>query len=184
MAEILGQFFGILVMIGCIVNNQFPKRWQMLLGLAVINLFSSLNQLLVGSGLTAALLGFVAVIHCPINAYKSKKELPIHLWENIFFSILYLSAWVVGFIVSTKNGTPLYLDIMTLLATVCFLGSVFFPKERDIRLCTLTNSFIYFVYDTLNLNIAAVAKLFSVISAVIALYRYRNKGKKDDISAS
>ena len=175
MTEILGQIFGILVMIGCIVNNQFPKRWQMLLGFTVINLFSAINQLLVGSGLTACLAGCVAVIHCPINAYKAKKNLPTHLWENIFFSVLYLAAWLVGFLASGENGTPLYLDIMTLVATVCFVASVFLPKERDIRICTFLNSFIYFIYDIINLNLALVAKLFNMISVVVALIRYRKK---------
>ena len=175
MTEILGQTFGILVMIGCIVNNQFPKRWQMLLGLTVISLFAALNQLLVGSGLTACLTGCVAVVHCPINAYKAKKELPTRLWEDVLFSILYLAAWFVGFLASGENGTPLYLDIMTLVATACFVASVFMPKERDIRICTFLNSFIYFIYDVINLNLACIAKLFNMISVIVALIRYRKK---------
>jgi hypothetical protein len=49
------------------------------------------------------------------------------------------------------------------------------PRERDMRLCTLGNSIIYFTYDSINLNIAAIAKLFNIISVVIALIRYRKK---------
>ena len=96
------------------------------------------------------------------------------IWENIFFSVIYFGAWFVGFLASSTNGTPLYLDLMTLAATVCFVASVFLPKERDIRLATLGNGFIYFIYNIINLNISAVAMLFGMISVIVALVRYRN----------
>jgi nucleoside recognition membrane protein YjiH len=175
MTELIGQIFGILVMLGCIVTNQFPKRWQMLLGFAVINLFSALNQLLVGAGLTASFVALVAVVHCPINAYKSYRNRPARRWEDVLFSVLYFGAWGVGFVVSLRSGSASWMDLMPLLATVCFVGSVFLPKERDIRLCTFANSAIYFVYDIINLNLAATAKLFNMISVVVALVRYREK---------
>ena len=175
MKEILGQICGIIIMILCVINTQFPKRWQMLLCSAVVNLFSSLNQLLVGSGLTACFLCAVATVHCSINSYKAKKEIPEKLWEKILFIALYFTAWGIGFSFSFQNGTPLYLDLMTFAATIFFIGIVLLPKERDMRLCTLGNSVIYFTYDTINLNIAAVAKMFSIISVIVALIRYRNK---------
>jgi hypothetical protein len=37
------------------------------------------------------------------------------------------------------------------------------------------NSFMYFLYDGINLNVAAFAKLFALVSAAIALIRYRKK---------
>jgi hypothetical protein len=178
MEEIFGQVCGVIIMIGCIVSSQLPKRWQILLGYSIINLFSSLNQLFVGAGLTSCFICGIATIHCAINAYKAKKDITEHLWEKIIFCILYLVAWGIGFAVSFKNGTPLYLDIMTLVATLLFFGQVFCKKERDIRLCILGNSAVYFMYDSINLNIAAVAKLFNIISVVIALIRYRNKDTK------
>jgi hypothetical protein len=185
MTEIIGQILGIILLLGSIINSQFPKRWQMLLGLSVLNLVSAANQLLVGAGLTACLLGAVAVVNCAINSYKSKKDIPIRLWENILFSVIYLCAWLLGFWASSKNGTPLYLDLMTLAATVFFVASVFLPKERDIRLATFGNAFIYFVYNIINLNSSALAMLFNMISIIIALVRYRDKdsGKKKGSNA-
>ena len=175
--EILGQICGVIIMIGCVISSQLPKRWQILLGYAIINLFSSLNQLLVGAGLTSCFVCGVATVHCAINAYKAKKELVEHLWEKILFCALYLAAWGVGLITSLQNGTPLYLDMMILVATLFFFGQVFLPKEQEIRLCIFGNSLVYFVYDSINLNIAAVAKLFNMISVVIALIRYRDRNK-------
>ena len=175
MEEILGQIFGIVIMILCVINTQFPKRWQMLLCSSLVNLFSSLNQLLVGSGFTACFLCAVATVHCAINSYKAKREISERLWEKILFIALYFTAWGIGFAFSLGNGTPLYLDLMTLVATIFFMGIVLLPRERDMRLCTLGNSLIYLTYDIINLNIAAIAKLFSIISVIVALIRYRKK---------
>jgi len=179
MEEIIGQICGVIVFVGCLVCTQMPKRWQILLVLGFINLFSVPNQLLVGSGLTACLLCSVATVNCFINAYKSKKGLAEHLWENIIFAVLYFTAWGVGFAASLKNGAPFYLDLMTLVATIFFLGQVFLPGEKEIRLCTFGNSFMYFLYDGINLNVAAFAKLFAMVSAIIALIRYRKKDTVD-----
>ena len=175
MNEVIGQVFGILVMIGCVVSSQFPKRWQILLGHTFVNLFSALNQLFVGSGLTACFLCAVATVHCAINSFKAKKEIPELLWEKILFIVLYFIAWAMGFAASFRNGTPFYLDLMTFVATLFFLGQVLLPRERDIRLCMLGNSFVYFLYDSINFNVAAVAKLFNIISVIVALIRYRKK---------
>lgn len=175
MQEILGQIFGIMIMIMCVINTQLPKRWQMLLCAAFVNLLSSLNQLFVGSGLTSCFLCAVATVHCAINAYKANKKISERLWEKLLFIALYLTAWGIGFVFSFENGTPLYLDLLVLIATIFFIGTVLLPKERDMRLCTLGNSMIYFAYDIINLNIAAIAKLFSIISVIVALIRYRKK---------
>ena len=140
MEEILGQIFGIVIMILCVINTQFPKRWQMLLCTSLVNLFSSLNQLLVGSGLTACFLCAVATVHCAINSYKAKREISERLWEKILFIALYFTAWGIGFAFSLGNGTPLYLDLMTLVATIFFMGIVLIPRERDMRLCTQQRS--------------------------------------------
>ena len=184
MEEILGQILGFIIMILCVINTQFPKRWQMLLCSALVNLFSSLNQLFVGAGLTACFLCAVATVHCAINSYKAKKELPEKLWEKILFIILYFIAWSVGFYFSFDSGTPIYLDLMTFVATIFFIGIVLLPRERDIRLCTLGNSLVYFTYDTINLNIAAIAKLFSIISVIVALIRYRKKKIERDCDSA
>ena len=179
MREIIGQICGIVVFVGCVLCTQLPKRWQMLLVLGIVNLFCVPNQLLVGSGITAALLCSVATVNCFLNSYKAKKGLREHLWENIIFAVLYFAAWGVGFAASFKNGAPDYLDVFPLVAVIFFLGQVFLPKERDIRICTIGNSLMYFLYDSINLNVAAFAKLFAMVSALVALIRYRKKDTVD-----
>lgn len=173
--EIIGQACGVLIIIGNAISTQFPKRWQILLVFSVLNLLSVFNQLLVGSGLASAFGCAVAAIHCPINAYKAKKEQPTRLLENILWSILYFFAWGVGVFLSARLGTSSWLDLFPLLGTITFLGSVFVPKERDVRLFTFANSFVYCIYNIINLNIAAVSQILAMLSVAIALIRYREK---------
>ena len=72
---LIGQIFGILTTVSAVISTQMPKRWQMMLGTMVVNIFSTLNVLFVGAGLTVCMANIVASIHAPINAYRAKKEL-------------------------------------------------------------------------------------------------------------
>lgn len=175
---ILGQILGVLVSVGCILIMQLPKRWQILTGSATVNLLSALNFLLVGAGLSACYPCFVAVIHCTFNAIKAKKELPSSVLEKVLFSLLYLAAWGIGFFVSLQNGTASAVDLLPLAATAFFVASVFMPKERNMRLCSLCNAIVYIIYDIIIPNTAIIAQIFTVISILIALFRYREKKSK------
>lgn len=173
--EIIGQICGLLVLVGSVISIQLPKRWQILLVGAAANFFAAVNQLLVGSGLTACFACIVATVNCSISAYRSQKGIEPGKLENIVWSVLYLIAWAAGFFISFANGAASALDIFTLFTTLLFIGHVLSKDERNMRIFHVANSATFFVYDVINLNIVALAKLFSTISGVIALYRYRNK---------
>jgi len=177
--NILGQILGVIVTVLCIVVTQFPKRWQILVGNAIANICSAANMFLVGkdptSTVTAVFPCIVAVIHCTYNAYRAKKELPSSVGEKVFFSLLYLAAWGVGFVLSLLGGTASALDLLPLLATAFFVASVFMPRERNMRLCMLGNATVYIIYNAILFNSAIFAHIFTVVSILIALFRYREK---------
>jgi hypothetical protein len=172
---ILGQIFGVLVTVSCVITAQLPKRWQIMLGLSAINLFSTLNQYLVGGGLTVCFPCIVAVVNCLINAVRAKRGRATPMWENLLFSVLYFGGWGAGFALSVQGGTASWMDAMPLLATAFFVLSVFVPKEQHTRFWTFCNSLVYFIFDLLHLNVAALAKLFNMTSLVIAMLRYRKR---------
>ena len=145
--EWIGQICGVLIVVVMVITMQLPKRWQMLCGNAVLNLLSTVNQFLVGSGFAACLVCGLATIHCPFNAYKVKKGKPITMTENIVWTILYLVAWGIGAAIPLMNGAFSPMDLFPLLSTFCYFGTVFCARERDIRLCSFANSFVYFIYD-------------------------------------
>jgi len=136
---ILGQIFGVLVIIVGIVSNQMPKRWQMLLGLGLMNLLSIINIYLIGGGLPVCLVCAVAVIQCPINAYRAKKDIPTPKAEEILFGILYLVTWGIGYAIAVKNGTATILDFIPLVATIFFIAAMVVKTEKSMRLCMLGN---------------------------------------------
>ena len=174
---IIGQVFGILTTIGVVIVCQMPKRWQIMLGQAIVNALSTINVLLIGAGLTVCAVNLVAIVHSLLNTYKARKGLKAPLYEKLIFSAFYLAAWGFGFYLSAKAGTASYLDFMPLVATVFFIGSMLFLNEQHIRLCTLGNASIYTVYHIIYRNIGVLAQIFSIVSVTIALYRYRDKDK-------
>ena len=176
---LIGQIFGILTTVSAVISTQMPKRWQMMLGTMVVNIFSTLNVLFVGAGLTVCMANIVASIHAPINAYRAKKGLNTPFAEKLVFCVLYFVAWGVGFYLSVKAGTASWLDLLPLIATAFFVAKMLLPRERDIRLCLLGNSLVYIVYHSIFKNIGVLAHIFSLVSTVIALYRYREKKERN-----
>ena len=176
--EIAGQACGIFVLVYSVVAAHLPKRWMILVGATAGNFFAAMNQLLVGSGLTACFACLMATINCPINAYKAKKGIPTKKWENILWAALYILAWAAGFGIGIATGTASALDLMTLVTTIFFIGHVLSTDEKKMRWYYLGNGAVFMVYDAINLNISALAKLFSVISTLMAIFRFKNKEKR------
>lgn len=173
--EIIGQAFGILAIAVSVVSMQLKKRWQILLALAFLNLFLVLNQSFLGMSPSAIIGCGLAAVHCPINAYKVKKGIAVSRLENVIWSILYLASWGTGLYLAAQMGVISWLDALPFLGIVTFICSVFVPKERDVRVFTLLNALVYLVYNALNLNVAAVSQVLTIISVVVALVRYREK---------
>lgn len=177
---IIGQIFGVLVIVVGIVNNQMPKRWQMLLGLSLMNLLSIINIYLIGGGLTVCLVCAVAVVQCPLNAYRARKDIPTSREEEIIFCILYLVTWGIGYAISVINGKATLLDFIPLVATFFFIATTIAKKEKYMRLCLLGNYSSYIVYHVFLQNVAVIAQVISAVSVVIALHRYKDQGGEKD----
>ena len=173
--EIIGQLFGALAIVASVVSMQLAKRWQMLIALAFLNLFLVFNQLFLGMSYSAIIGCGLAAVHCPVNAYKAKKELVTSRLENVIWSVLYFASWGLGLFLSARAGMASWMDILPFFGTVTFLFSVFLPKERDVRIHTFLNALVYFVYNLLSMNIAAVSQVLTMISVIVALVRYREK---------
>ena len=173
--ELIGQILGIFVIIGCIINAQFPKRWQMLLCQVTLNVLSAVNYFLLGQGLAASLPCGVAAVHCTVNIVRDRKDKPAPLWEKGAFIALYPIAWGVGFLISVNNGTASPLHLIPLVALVFFVSSVLVKKEQMMRFFTLCNAVMYLIYNIIYMNVALVAHVFTIVSVLIALFRYRNK---------
>ena len=76
---------------------------------------------------------------------------------------------------TVNSGAYTHWELLTLVTIIFYFGTVFFVNENKIRWCTLGNSIGFLLYNIVNMNIAAVAQVLSIISIVVALIRFRKK---------
>ena len=178
--EIIGQILGIIVIIGSIINGQFPKKWQVLMGQIVLNLLSATNMFLVGAGYAAIIPSLIASVHCTINMIRSKKGLTSPIIQEIIFSILYLIGWGMGFYLSCSSGKSPWFEFLPLIAVAFFIAALLTTRIQLMRLFYIGNASMYVIYNIIYPNSAIFAHLFSISSFLVAMFRYREKKDKKD----
>ena len=169
MAYYIGQAIGVLVAIGAVVNLQLKKKRQMLLLSIVVNMLSALNILLLGQSGSGVVIMVVAIVQILFSLWHDKKDTDVTLIEKILFFILY----VFGGALAYKSP----IDLLSIVAAVCYMFAMFQKKEQNIRLFLLVNMSSWTVYFIVLKSTAVFAQLAGIISSLIALYRYR-KDKK------
>ncbi len=169
MAYYIGQAIGVLVAIGAVVNLQLKKKRRMLLLSIVVNMLSALNILLLGQSGSGVVIMVVAIVQILFSLWHDKKDTDVTLIEKILFFILY----VFGGALAYKSP----IDLLSIVAAVCYMFAMFQKKEQNIRLFLLVNMSSWTVYFIVLKSTAVFAQLAGIISSLIALYRYR-KDKK------
>ena len=167
---IAGQIVGILVTITVIVIQQLKSRKQILWASVFVNVLGALNVLLLdgklGSGVT---VNFVAIAQILVALWHEKKNTKESLIEKIIFLGLYVGVGVISF------SRPL--DILAILAAVFYMVAMLQKKEQNIRLCLLANMTSWTIYHGILGSTGIFAQIAGIVSALIALYRYRKKDK-------
>ena len=167
---IAGQIVGVFVTIMVIVIQQLKSRKQILWASVFVNMLGALNVLLLdgfGSGVT---VNFVAIAQILVALWHERRNTAEGLIEKIIFLILYVGVGVISY------TSPL--DILAILAAVFYMVAMLQKKEQNIRLCLLANMTSWTIYHGILRSTGIFAQLAGIVSAVIALYRYRQKGKK------
>ena len=167
---IAGQIVGVFVTIMVIVIQQLKSRKQILWASVFVNMLGALNVLLLdgfGSGVT---VNFVAIAQILVALWHERKNTKEGLIEKIIFLALYVGVGVMSY-----TGP---LDILAILAAVFYMVAMLQKKEQNIRLCLLANMTSWTIYHGILRSTGIFAQLAGIVSAVIALYRYRQKGRK------
>ena len=170
---IAGQIVGILVTITVIVIQQLKRRQQILWASVFVNILGALNVLLLdgklGSGVT---VNFVAIAQILVALWHEKKNTKESLIEKIIFLALYVGVGVMSY-----TGP---LDILAILAAVFYMVAMLQKKEQNIRLCLLANMTSWTIYHGILGSTGIFAQIAGIVSALIALYRYRKKDKTEE----
>lgn len=167
---IAGQIVGIFVTVTVIIIQQLKKRTQILWASVLVNVLGALNVLLLdgfGSGVT---VNFVAIAQILVALWHEKKNTTETMVEKIIFLGLYVGVGIMSY------SSPL--DILAILAAVFYMVAMLQKKEQNIRLCLLANMTSWTIYHGILRSTGIFAQIAGIISAIIALCRYRQKDKK------
>lgn len=167
---IAGQIVGVLVTITVIIIQQLKKRTQILWASVLVNMLGALNvYLLSGSLGSGVIVNFVAIAQILIALWHEKRSTDETLIEKIIFLILYVGVGIICY------KSPI--DILAILAAVFYMVAMLQKDEQKIRLCLLANMTSWTIYHGILLSTGIFAQLAGIVSAVIALIRYRKKDK-------
>ena len=111
----------------------------------------------------------VAVFQLLLSLWHEKKNTDVTFIEKIIFFVLYVAGGLMGI-----NS---YLDILSIVAAVFYMLAMLQKKEQNIRLCLLANMTSWTIYHGILGSTGIFAQIAGIVSALIALYRYRKKDK-------
>lgn len=167
MTYIIAQTFGLLTAVCCFIGPYFKKKWQMLVIYIIANLFSIANLFFLGEIGSAIITNLIAIVQMIFSFWHIQKNTNISLWENVIFSIMYITLGMVGY---TK-----FIDILPIIGAEFLMISIFQKDEQKTRLYCLYNSIVWIIYCVLIGSSAVVAQLVSFCSVASALFKYRKK---------
>ncbi len=163
----IARIFGLLAIVSNISSMQFKKREHILIALFLLNLFSALNLLFLGS-ITSSYICFFAEIEMIINYIYERKGKVTPKWVVGIYIVINI---ILGML--TYKGI---LDILPIACAIIYCGTILTKKEQNIRKLMLANQSTWLVYDSIIKNpTLVISNILSIISISIALFRYKKK---------
>lgn len=168
--ELLGQIFGILAMCLNIIAVQFKKPRQLFLCRLVGCCLWSLNFLLLGSP-TGAIMNLIDVVRSVFLLRKQTATKPF-LWITLaMFTVAGLLTMDYSF------SLLMVVDILIIISQLVDTAGMWTHDLKIIRRCQLfAISPVWLVHNILVFSIGGIlTETFTIISTLIAMYRYRNQ---------
>ena len=165
----IGQAIGILVAIGVVINLQLKEKRPLLLFAILTNVLSALNIILLGQAGSGVVIIAVAIVQILFALWHDKKGTEANLIEKIVFFVLYVAGGALAY------KSPL--DLLSIVAAVCYMFAMFQKKEQNIRLFLLANMSSWTIYFIIIKSTAVFAQVAGIISSIVAICRYRKNQK-------
>lgn len=166
---IFAQALGVIVAVLCILAAQLKHKWQMLLVSMTANLLNGLSFFFLGGTLSAAVLCWMAVVQTSLFAYKAYVGKDITVWEKLIFLTIVIAVGIID-IKQVWDVLPCIGGVLFVIGTLC-------KKEQHMRAVNVANNIAWIIYDVIVGSTAIITQVLSLISNIVALYRYRSKGK-------
>lgn len=163
----IGQAFGVLSSLCCLVMPLWKKKWQMLVSSAIANVAATMNLVFLGEFGSAAIINLVATVQVFISLWHVQKDKPVTRAENVIFFIVYVALGALG-----VNKA---IDVLPIIGVVLFMFMAFQRDEQKTRMFTLGNATVFFVYYLVLGSTVVFAEIFAMVSSIIGLIKYRKK---------
>ena len=176
---LLGQICGIIATIITILQPQFRSKVQILICGILINLLNSLNFALIGQTGSAVFVCLIAIVQSMIAVWHEKRGTRVSTFESVLFFFLYVGFGLFGMVsaesfqweISREN----MLELLPTIGALMFMCSVFARGEQKTRFFLLLNGASWVVYTAVIGAATFFSCMVSMISSVIALWKYRKK---------
>lgn len=168
----VAQLCGLLGTVITVIQPQFRTKRQLSLCSGAINLFNGLNFLLLGQRDSSLLLCLVAVLQAGISVFQESTGHRPAAWESGIFGALYLAA---GFLGLLTGGAVGFLELLPILGALMLLCSIQAQGQQRTRRFLLLNSLCWLIYTAAAGSTVFFSCLASLISSLVALWKYRKR---------
>lgn len=167
---IIAQIFGILGIITSICSMQFKNRKQIFIALLLLNAFSALNFIFLGS-LASTYVSLFAIFEMIINHFFEQKKQSVPHIVVAFYAVANVALGLISF------SKPL--DLLPIAGSLVFCATVLMKKEQNIRKATILNQTFWLIFDlAVGAYMFAISNILTIASTSIALWRFKNKQNK------
>lgn len=167
---VIAQIFGILGIVASVASMQFKNRKHIFLALLLLNLFSTLNFVFLGT-FASAYICFFAILEMLINHLFERKNKPVPIYIIAIYVVINIALGILNF-------TGL-LDIIPILCALIFCATLLTKKEQNIRKLMIGNQTLWLGFDlAVGAYMFSISNVLTIISTAIALYRYGKKSNQ------
>ena len=167
---VIAQIFGVLGIICSVLSMQMKTKKNIMIMLLLLNLSSALNFLFLDS-ISGSLVCFFAVLETFINYMFDKNNKKVPLYVVAFYVVVNIGLGLMSY------KTPL--DIIPVVCALLYCATVCTPKESNIRKLMFANQSLWLFYDLkVKAYMFSVSNVLTLISIIIAMYRFDYKKKK------
>ena len=175
MTYIIAQILGLIVTLLNIIMYQVKRKWH-ILGIATISSFvTTANFFFLGGAISAAVISFVGGVQSALATHHAYNAKTATNTEKVIFLLAYLACGIWQF--------NTYIDLLPAFGSLFFMMAAFQKDAQKIRIYQLFNAILWLTYSLIVGSTAAFAQMFSLVSIIIGLYRFRQKKSDTEVNA-
>jgi len=173
MAFILAQICGAIALVLTVVSVQFKEKEKIMICMVLANIVVATEYFLLDA-LTGAVISILNAIRCLVFYYYKKKNMKPSLFILIVFELIA--------IISGRISWQNMWSLIPIVVTVIYTYGLWQDNVKVIRITTGIVGLGWATYNVVvEAFIGAIQEASQLISAIIAIYRSKNKKNENEI---